>query len=147
MSDDDAEATPVVFEPPPNRLGFLPVTLLVSGVLLVAATSVGGSVAGADGALGAAIGVLGVALSYLISSIAVAWADSVSPKLVLTIGLATYLFKFSVLGMVLASIPHSGWAGTRPLAVGMIVMIVGWLTAQVWWTVRNGTPTIRLDRV
>lgn len=123
-----------------SRAGHLRATLAVTSVVMVGATIIGGLIAGSDGALGAFLGVAVVAGSYLLSDLAVAWADSVSPKLVLSVGLGTYLFKFSLLGLALLAVPKGGWAGLRPMAVGMVVMIVGWLTAQIWWTVRRGTP-------
>ncbi len=143
-----AEQQPVrTAGPIASRAGHLRATLAVTGVLMVAATIVGGLVAGSDGALGAVLGVGIVAGSYLLSDLAVAWADSVSPKLVLSVGLGTYLFKFSLLGVALMAVPRDGWAGLRPMAVGMIVMIAGWLTAQIWWTVRRGTPSADMHRV
>lgn len=130
-----------------GRLGHLRTTLTVTGMVLVVTVIAGAVMAGLAGALGAVAGVLVVAGSYLLSDLAVAWADSVSPKLVFSVGLGTYLFKFSLLGMALLAAPGDGWAGQRPLAVAMVSAVVCWVGAQVWWTARHGAPAERAGRI
>jgi hypothetical protein len=82
-----------------------------------------------------------VAAGYALSSVAVAWADSVAPKLVMTVGLTTYVFKFTLLGVVFFAVPGD-WAGLRTMAVAMIVSVLTWVGAQIWWTVRAEVPTV-----
>lgn len=123
------------------RLRHLPVPLAVSGGLLLLAGIVGWFVAGAPGAIGGAVGVAVVAAGYALSSVAVAWADSVAPKLVMTVGLTTYVFKFTLLGVVFFAVPGD-WPGLRFMAVAMIVSILAWIGAQIWWTVRAEVPTV-----
>ncbi|MCM4076826.1 hypothetical protein [Paractinoplanes hotanensis] len=137
-ADQEAARAP---GPIAGRLGHLRTTLAVTGMVLALTVVAGAAMAGSAGALGAAAGVLVVVSSYLLSDLAVAWADSVSPKLVFSVGLGTYLFKFSLFGMALLAAPGDGWAGQRPLAVAMVAAVVCWVGAQVWWTARHGTPT------
>ena len=73
-----------------GRLRHLPSGLLASAVLLVVGVVRGGLLRGGAGAAGAAAGVLLVAASYTVSSLAIAWADSVHPRLVMSVGLTTY---------------------------------------------------------
>ncbi|MFI5931504.1 hypothetical protein [Actinoplanes sp. NPDC051494] len=124
-----------------SRLKHLPLPLAVSGGLLVVAAVAGWFTAGSAGLIGGAGGVAVVAGGYALSSVAVAWADSVLPKMVMTVGLATYLFKFSLLGLVIFAVPR-GWAGIPAMAVAMVVSVVAWLGAQVWWTVRAEVPQV-----
>ncbi|MEV0395352.1 hypothetical protein [Polymorphospora rubra] len=126
------------------RLRHLRVPLIVSALLLVVAVLLGWLVEGADGAAGAAAGVAVVTFSYLLSSVAVAWADSVLPKLVLTVGLATYVLKFSIFGVVMFAVAASGWAGLRTMAAAMICATVAWVTAQVWWTFKAKIPYVEI---
>ncbi|WFE30240.1 hypothetical protein O7623_14070 [Solwaraspora sp. WMMD791] len=127
------------------RLRHLPVPLLVSAVLLAVLTAVGAGLDGAAGALGAAAGVLLVVVSYVASSVALAWADSVHPRMVLSVGLLTYSLKFAVLGAAVFAVAASDWAGQRMLAVAIIVGTVAWITAQVWWTWRARIPYVEID--
>jgi hypothetical protein len=123
------------------RLRHLPVPLAISGVLLVLATALGWFVVGPLGAAGAAIGVVTVAVSYLVSSVAVAWADSVAPSLIMTVGLTSYVLKFALLGVVFFAVPN-GWPGTRAMALAMVVTVIAWITAQIWWTLKAKIPSV-----
>lgn len=123
------------------RLRHLPVPLAISAVLLIVAAATGWLLVGPPGAAGAAIGVVTVAASYALSSAAVAWADSVAPSLIMSVGLTTYVFKFVLLGVVFFAVP-GGWAGTRAMAVAMVVTVLTWITAQIWWTVRAEVPVV-----
>lgn len=126
------------------RLGHLRVPLIVSAVLVAVAAVVGLLVDGAAGAAGGVAGVALVTLSYTLSSVAVAWADSVQPKLVMTVGLATYVLKFSLFGVAMFAVAAAGWAGLRMMAVAMIFSTIAWVTAQVWWTFKAKIPYVEL---
>lgn len=128
-----------------RRLRHLPVPSLVSAVLLVVLAGVGGWLDGAPGAVGGAVGVALVAASYLASSLALAWADSVHPRMVLSVGLLTYSLKFALLGVAVFAVAASDWPGQRMLAVAIVVATVGWITAQVWWTFRARIPYVEID--
>lgn len=89
---------------------------------------------GSAGAGGAAAGVVLVALSYTISSVVIAWADIIDPKLIMPIGLAAYAVKFIAIGLVMAAIARTGWAGLVPMGVAIITAVLGWTATQSWWT-------------
>lgn len=127
------------------RLRHLPVPLMVSAGLLVLAVLVGWAVDGGPGAAGGAAGVLLVAASYVLSSVVLAWADSVDPKLVMTVGLVTYVLKFALLGVAVFAVAASGWAGLRMMAVGIMASTVAWVTAQVWWTAKAKIPYVEIE--
>ena len=128
-----------------SRLRPLPVPSMVSALLLVVLAGVGGWLDGVPGAVGAAVGVALVAASYVASSLALAWADSVHPQMVLSVGLLTYSLKFALLGVAVFAVAASDWPGQRMLAVAIIVATVGWITAQVWWTFRARIPYVEID--
>jgi hypothetical protein len=117
-----------------KRLRHLPSGLIASAVLLVVGVVVGALLRGGAGALGAAAGVGLVAASYVIGSVVIAWADSIDPKLVMPVGLTTYVLKFTLIGIVMAAIAASGWAGLRPMGVAVLGTALGWIVAQSWWT-------------
>lgn len=115
------------------RLAHLPVVLGASLGLLVLAAAVGGLAAGGTGVAGVAIGVALVTVSYLASTLVIAWADSVHSSLVLPFGVAMYVAKFSVIGVVMAGVADSGWAGLAPFGWGVVVGVVAWTGANIWW--------------
>lgn len=117
-----------------RRLRHLPSGLLGSGAVLVVAAVTGAVLRGATGAVAASAGVVLVAASFTLSGLAVAWADSVNPRLVMTVGLTTYVVKFALLAAALAAIAGTGWAGTGPMAAGVVAAALGWAVAQAWWT-------------
>ncbi|HEY8533549.1 MAG TPA: hypothetical protein VIL44_06700 [Micromonospora sp.] len=128
------------------RLRHVPVPLLVTTTLMVLVAAAGWWVDGGSGAAGAAAGVGLVAVSYLLSSLVLAWADAVHPKLVLTVGLVTYVLKFALFGVVVFAIASADWPGARMMAVGIMAGTVAWVTAQVWWTATAKIPYVELEQ-
>lgn len=118
------------------RLGHIWWPLAATAVLAVVLAIVGQVVDGGPGLLGALLGVGLMAGGYLLSNVALAWADSVLPKLVMTVGLATYLFKITLLGVVLLVVVDRDWAGVRMTAIGMVCALLIWISAQVWSSMR-----------
>lgn len=119
------------------RLAHLPMLLVATGALLAGATVVGWLARGGAGAAGAATGIGLVAVSYLVSTLLMAWADVVNPSLVLPVGLLTYLVKFTLIGFVMAALVASGWSGLPAMGVGVVVGVVGWTGTHIWWLVRH----------
>lgn len=118
------------------RVRHLPLLLGVCGVVLVAATATGLAVRGWPGAAGAAAGVGIVTASYLLSTVMIAWAASIDVKLVLPWGMAAYITKFTLIGLLMTSVP-ADWPGLVPLGWGVVVSVVAWTGAQIWWVVRS----------
>lgn len=116
-----------------KRLTFMPFMLAVSAGLAVVATLIAYLVAGGVAALGALAGVGVVVASYGLSSLLIAWADSVNPKLVLPVGLFTYGVKFTALFILLSTIAASGWAGLRPMAFAIGAGALVWSVGHAWW--------------
>jgi hypothetical protein len=117
------------------RLRHLPALLLASAIVLLAAAVVGWLMRGGVGAAGAAIGVGVATLSYTVSTLIIAWADSLESRLVLPFGLGTYVAKFSLLGGLMILVGGSGWRGLVPMAWGIVAGVVGWSVAQIWWII------------
>jgi hypothetical protein len=118
------------------RLRHLPVLLAVSAVLLLGAAGIGWLARGGAGAAGAVAGVAIVTASYTLSTLVIAWADSVHPQLVLPFGLTMYATKIGVIGVVMASVAATDWAGLVPLGFGVVAGVIGWTATQVWWFIK-----------
>jgi hypothetical protein len=129
-----------------RRLNHLPAGLLGTGLVLVFAVPIAAITRGTPGALGAAIGVVGVAVSYVLSGLAVAWADSISPQLTMPVGLVTYAVKFSLLGVLLIAFGGSNWPGLHPMAFAIIAAVVGWNAAHLWWITHARIPYVEIDQ-
>jgi hypothetical protein len=125
-----------------SRLRHLPVTLAVLAVVAVLAGVVGGLAVGGAGAAGAVAGISVVVVSYLLSTIAIAWADSVNPRLVFPVGVGAYLTKFSLFGVAMVALLDTGWPGLTPLALGIVVGVVAWTGTQIWWVSGPGRPAL-----
>jgi hypothetical protein len=125
-----------------GRLTHLPVGLKVTAVLLVVAVILGTVFAGVAGAAGAVVGILLVAASYTASSVVIAWADSVHPRLVLPVGLFTYVVKFTALGFGMYALAGTGWRGMPALGVAVIVATLTWATAHAWWAWHAKIPYV-----
>jgi sugar phosphate permease len=128
-----------------KRLRHLPSGLLASAVLLLVGVPVGWLVRSGTAAAGVAAGVALVAASYTVSSLVIAWADSINPRLVMPIGLLTYAVKFTLIGIALAAVAAADWAGLPAMGVGIIVAAIGWMVAQAWWTWRARIPYVEID--
>lgn len=122
------------------RLRHLPTVLTASFTVLAFAAVAGGVTGGTPAAIGAGVGVALVIASYLVSTLVVAWADSVQTSLVFPLGMMTYLIKCTVLGGAMLVAAGSEWPGLVPLGLGVAAGVLAWTTAQVWWTVRHGPP-------
>jgi len=117
-----------------NRVRHLRLCLIVTSIAGVIGTVVAAVMRGGPGAAGFAGGVILVIASYLISALVVAWADKTNPALVMPVGLATYGLKFFLLFLVIGVVAKIGWIGLVPLAIGIIVAVIAWTGAQLWWT-------------
>jgi len=127
-----------------KRLKHLPILLIVSAAILVVCVLVGGLSGGLTTALGAAAGVALVVFSYGISSLVIAYTDLHMRPMLLPIGLATYLIKFTAFGGVLVAVNESNWDGAVPMAGGIIAGTVGWVTTQAVWVYRSRIPYVDL---
>lgn len=125
-----------------RRLPYLRLTLLASALLALVAIPMGAVVAGGAGAAGVAAGVALVVLSYLVSGISVAFADAVHPRLVLPVGLTTYVVKIVVLGLVMWAIAGTGWSGLGPMGAAIIAAVVVWTATHLVWAVRSPLPYV-----
>lgn len=124
------------------RLRHLPAGLAASAVVLVVGVVAGALARGGSAAAGAAVGVLLVAASYSLSSLVIAWADRVEPRLVLPVGLFTYVIKFTVIGVVMYVVAGSGWSGLPAMGIALIAAVFAWMLAQSWWTWHARIPYV-----
>jgi hypothetical protein len=127
-----AENPPVPADPR-WRVAHLPFLSAVSAALLLCAASAGFFAGGSAAALGAALGVMIVTISYTMSTLVIAWADTVRPALLMPLALFTYVLKYSVLGVVLAYGVESKWSGKDALGWGIVAGVVVWTAVQAWW--------------
>jgi hypothetical protein len=115
------------------RVAHLPFLTAVSVAVLLCAASIGYLAGGPQLALGAAAGVAITTVSYTMSTLVIAWADTVRPALVMPLGLATYVIKYSLLGVILAFTVTSEWPGRVALGWGVVAGVVVWTAVQGWW--------------
>ncbi|WP_045742504.1 MULTISPECIES: hypothetical protein [Actinoplanes] len=124
------------------RVEHLPFLSAVSAALLLCAASAGFLAQGPAGAVGAATGVLVVILSYTMSTLVIAWADTVRPSLLMPLGLLTYMVKYTLLGVVLAFGVSADWEGKTALGLGIVAGVIVWTGVQAWWMYRRTRPEV-----
>jgi hypothetical protein len=118
------------------RVEHLPFLTAFSVALMICAASVGFFAGGVPGAVGAAAGVAIVTVSFTMSTLVLAWADTVRPALLMPLGLLTYVVKYTLLGVILAFVVSSEWPGRVPMGWGIIAGVLGWTAVQIWWVAR-----------
>ncbi|ABP56069.1 hypothetical protein [Salinispora tropica] len=124
------------------RLPYLRLPLAACALFAVAAVPVAAVVRGTTSAIAVAAGIALVVASYLVSGLSVAWADAVSPRLIMSVGLVTYATKIVVLGVVMAAVAATGWAGLPDMGVAIIAAVVVWTAAHLTWALRVPLPTV-----
>ena len=115
------------------RVAHLPFLSAVSFALLLCAASAGFLAGGSASALGAAVGVLIVIISYTMSTLVIAWADTVRPALLMPLAMLTYVLKCVVLGVALAYGVSTDWTGKTALGWGVVAGVIVWTGVQAWW--------------
>jgi hypothetical protein len=118
------------------RVEHLPLLTAASIALLLCAASVGYLAGGVTDAFAAAAGVAIVTVSYTMSTLVIAWADTVRPALLMPLGLLAYVVKYTLLGVILVFAVESSWTGKAALGWGVVAGVVGWTAVQIWWVTR-----------
>ena len=119
------------------RVEHLPFLTAASIALLLCAASVGFFAGGSAAALGAAAGVALTTVSFTMSTLVIAWADTVRPALLMPLGLLVYVVKYSLLGVILAFVISSEWPGRTAMGWGVVAGVLGWTSVQIWWVART----------
>ena len=139
VADDDRPLPdlPPLPADPRWRVAHLPFLTAVSVAVLLCAASIGFVAGGPQVAFGAAAGVAITTVSFTMSTLVIAWADTVRPALVIPLGLATYVIKYSLLGVILLFTVTSDWPGKTALGWGVIAGAVVWTAVQIWWVLHR----------
>ena len=125
------------------RVRHLPPLLAAAAVMTAGAAVVGGVVVGGVGAFAAGLGVFVATLSFLASTLAIAWADTLDPKLIMPFGMGVYIAKLSLLGGLLLAAASTGWTGLIPFSLGIVAGVLAWTATQIWWIVTVHVPRFR----
>ena len=142
MNDFEVDERPLPELPPlpadPRwRVEHLPFLTAFSVALMICAASVGFFAGGAPTAVGAAAGVAIVTVSFTMSTLVFAWADTVRPALLMPLGLLTYVTKYTLLGVIMAFVISSEWPGRVAMGWGVAAGVLGWTSVQIWWVART----------
>lgn len=128
-----------------KRLAHLPRALAITATVMFGAALVGYAVKGGAGAAGAAAGVALVIISYTLSALVIAYTDAKRREALLVVGVGTYIVKFSILGFVLYAVAASGWSGVPAMAMGIVVGVIAWTAAQIWYYRTARIPYVEID--
>lgn len=128
-----------------GKLPFLPFMLTFSAGLTVLAAIVGAVLRGGSGALGAAAGVALMVTLFVLSTVVIVWVETINRQMMLPAVFMTYMLKLCVLLAVLNAVMATGWSGMRPMLIGVVAGIVGWVGAYAWWLWRAKIPYVEID--
>jgi ATP synthase protein I len=101
---------------------------LGAGLVVVAVAAI---LAGAAGALGAAIGLAVVVVFFTVGLVAVAYAGRVSPMMMMTAAVLSYLVKVVLLMALLKSFESATAFSPRAFGWGAIVCTVAWTAGEM----------------
>lgn len=120
-----------------SRLRHLKIGAYTTLVMAPVAAVIGAIVGGTGPAIGAAVGVAVVAVSFVISSVAVAWAELINPRLILSVGLITYAGKLVLLAVVMSAVQRLNWSGFTAMVFGIGAAALVWVHVQAIWVYRS----------
>ena len=106
-------------------------------VVGVIATIIGGLVAGSQGVIG---GVLGTALVIVFFSVGQLILGSVlknNPQIALMVAMALYIVKIGVLLVLLIVLQHASFFAPRVFAATIVVCTITWTFVEVWYYSRT----------
>lgn len=127
---------------PLSRLAHLRVGLGATLLLAPAVALVGGLYAGPAGVVAGLVAIAVVALSFIVSTLAVAAADKRDPALVLPVGLGTYAAKVVVLGVAAFSIAGGNAAWNPVAGWSVVAATITWTVAHAVWFWRTPRPYV-----
>ncbi len=83
--------------------------------------------------LGFAVGVGVATASFGLSALVIAWADLVERRLILPVGLLTYVLKIVAIGLVVFALARGDWPSFVPLLWGIAIGTATWVATQAVW--------------
>ena len=136
--DDDRPLPdlPPLPEDPRWRIEHLPFVMAAGLALVLCAGSAGFLLSGGTAALGAAAGAVVVTVGVSLTTLVIAWADVIRPSLVMPVGLAVYLIKYSLIVFLMIGVASIEWAGGPAMAWAIAGTAVVLTAVQVWWLAR-----------
>jgi len=73
-------------------------------------------------------------VSYVVSTLIIAWVDRVNRNMLLVVGMLTYAVKFLLLFLLVGWVAAQDWIGTKAIGLGVVAGVLTWTAAQIWWT-------------
>ncbi|MFI5907011.1 hypothetical protein [Dactylosporangium sp. NPDC051541] len=128
-----------------KRLTHLPSQFLAMAIVLVVTVPIALWRDGGTGAAGVVAAVALVTLSYVISSLIIAWTDLKARPMLLPVAMATYVIKFTLIGFTMYAALKTEWAGLPWMGVGVIVAVIAWMTAHAVWVWRAKIPYVEIQ--
>ncbi|WP_432835788.1 hypothetical protein [Dactylosporangium sp. CA-092794] len=127
-----------------KRLQHLPAGLIAMAVVLVVTVPIALWRDGWVGVAGDLAGVGLVAASYSVSSLIIAATDLKARQLLMPVALATYIVKFTIIGLAMWVVASAGWGGLRWLGAAVIIAVVAWMAAHSVWVWRAKIPYVEV---
>ncbi|WP_198679513.1 hypothetical protein [Thermomonospora amylolytica] len=115
---------------------------LPTGVAGVVAIVVGTLISGVEGALGAALGTVVAIAFFGISVVAVGYAAKISPQLMFTAAMASYLVKILAMFVLIALFQDATAFDPQVFGYSILALTVVWIAAEIRVTLRAKTTYV-----
>ncbi|TNY36996.1 hypothetical protein [Thermomonospora catenispora] len=109
---------------------------LPTGVAGVVAIAVGTLISGAEGALGAALGTVVAIAFFGVSVVAVGYAAKISPQLIFTAAMASYLVKIAAMFLLILLFQDTTAFDAQVFGYSILALTVVWIAAEIRVTLR-----------
>src|SRR5262245_49818414 len=107
-----------------KRLQHLPAGLIAMAIVLLVTVPIALWRDGGAGAVGVLGGVAVVTASYTVSTLIIAWTDLRARRMLLPVAMATYVVKFTLIGVAMWAVLGAGWSGLPWMGAAVIVAVL-----------------------
>jgi ATP synthase protein I len=116
---------------------------LITLVVGVICSVIGGVVAGGTGLLGGVLGMVLVIVFFSAGQAVVGRTIKNNPQMALTVALTVYLVKIGILFVLLILLQDATWFNTKVFAITIVACTIAWTVAEVW--VYSGTKVLYVE--
>ncbi|MDI1288537.1 MAG: hypothetical protein PSX37_01125 [bacterium] len=103
----------------------------------VVATIIGGLVAGSQGVIGGALGTVLVIVFFSVGQLILGSVLKNNPQIALMVAMALYIVKIGVLLILLVVLQHATFFAPRVFAATIVACTITWTFVEVWYYSRT----------
>lgn len=110
---------------------------ILTFIVGVVATIIGGIVAGSQGVIGGALGTVLVIVFFSVGQLILGSVLKNNPQIALMVAMALYIVKIGVLLILLIVLQHATFFAPRVFAATIVACTITWTFVEVWYYSRT----------